>query len=128
MRKIINGKVYDTDKAKFIHELSPSLIEAIYTIYKKRTGEYFIHSRVVLGQIYERIIPVDIDFVKDLLESYPDVYNSEFGITDKNVILSLSLSDENSKNLRQHASKYGLSISSVINGIISEYFEYRIEK
>ena len=49
MRKIINNKVYDTDTATWIglsdngHEYNDSAYSG-ETLYRKRTGEHFLHG------------------------------------------------------------------------------------
>jgi hypothetical protein len=50
MRKVINGKLYDTDTATLVHEDEGNLLptDFDYTserLYRKRTGEYFVHGR-----------------------------------------------------------------------------------
>lgn len=60
MRKIINGKVYDTNTAKLLtvweNDCSPS--DFGYTsesLYIKRTGEYFIHGESNANGKYARM-------------------------------------------------------------------------
>lgn len=132
MKKIINKKVYDTEKAKFIYKFESDLSDYVHTIYKKRTGEYFVHciGYNSFGIPHETIDPVTVDSVKKMLSpsKYKEVYDKEFGIVDENVILSLSLTDENSKKVREFASKDGVSISAAVNAIISIYFECIVVK
>lgn len=56
MKKIINGKKYDTDTAKEICACSNGLYSEIYgyqeVLYKKRTGEFFLYGEGGAGSKY----------------------------------------------------------------------------
>lgn len=62
MRKIINGKAYDTDKAKKIAYASNGVAGSFdyceETLYRKKTGEFFIYGEGGPRSAYAR---VDID-------------------------------------------------------------------
>ena len=63
MKQIIEGKTYDTDTAKRIWSLNYSEKgDAFYwqeTLYKKRTGEYFIHGEGGPISRYAKIVSED---------------------------------------------------------------------
>lgn len=121
MKKVIDGKVYDTQKAKFIYNFEDTLY--VHTLYKKRTGEYFIHTLGYnsLGVPHDTIRPIDIDTAKKILKPYEDAYNKEFGFTDEKEILSISISKESSKYARKIALHKGISLSAAIDDMIYYY-------
>lgn len=96
MRKIINGKAYDTSTAKFLtaweNDCSPT--DFSYTsesLYIKRTGEYFIHGESNASGKYahlsygmycggENIIPLTKEEAMEWVERRAnDEYESIFG-------------------------------------------------
>ena len=97
MKKIINGKMYNTETAKCVGSdqyLYPGeLYYCCETLYRKRNGEYFLHGEggpaskynVEVGENSwsggEKIIPMDIHEAKEWAEEYIDAeeYVAEFG-------------------------------------------------
>lgn len=97
MKKIINGKMYNTETAKEISEWS----EGVYrdftyigeTLYRKRTGEYFLYGESGAAGKYAKkvgcnnwsdsaaIIPFTKDQAKEWLEKHgsAEEYIEEFG-------------------------------------------------
>lgn len=102
MKKIINGKVYDTTTAKRCSDAIDigSVNELEYyglTLYKKRTGEFFLSRDVYRGDLDNGIIPLTYDDAREWAESHLDAddYESIFGEiseNDRGQILSLSIS------------------------------------
>ena len=50
MKKIINGRMYNTDTAKLVAEWDNSLSQTDFkhceeNLYRKKTGEYFLHGK-----------------------------------------------------------------------------------
>lgn len=100
MKKIINGKRYDTDTAKVIAEYEENGVGDFNyfreTLYKKRGGEYFIHgyghaaSRYAenLGDgrwgVGECITPLSYDEARKWAENAldADAYEAEFGVVE----------------------------------------------
>lgn len=138
MKKIINGKLYDTDTAREIasndHGDGPRdfhyYAEALY---KKRTGEYFLHgeggpmSRYAesIGQNQwrggERIEPMSYENAKTWAEENMDAddYMAEFGqvsegIENGRATLSVSLDAVMAEKIRREAQEKGISISALI--------------
>lgn len=91
MNKIINGKKYDTETAKYICYHS-SWDDSVHfhqkeTIYKRKTGEFFRYDekRTTWGDIHEyaSIIPLTIEETKQFIELHfgedIELYESLFG-------------------------------------------------
>ena len=101
MRKVIKGKLYDTETAQMVAEWSygyPRDFEyTSETLYRKRTGEYFIHGEGGPMSKYaescgqnqwqggEAIRPLAYDQAKKWMEEYgsAETYESEFGVPDE---------------------------------------------
>ena len=103
MKKIINGKRYDTESAiklaRWWNLLSPSDFNHCYeTLYRKKTGEYFLHGeggpyskyREVIDENNfgggETIIPLTLEAAKEWAERHldGDEYESIFGEIEEN--------------------------------------------
>lgn len=134
MRKIINNKVYDTDTATRIgladngHEYN-DLAYSGETLYRKRTGEYFLHGEGGPMTIYavstgnnnwrggERITPISYAAARQWAEDHlsAEAYEAEFGAVtedDSQVTITLSLRADTVDALRRAAAKAGQSISA----------------
>lgn len=140
MKKIINGKVYDTEKAREVAEWSNNLgwrdfhnIEE--TLYCKKTGEYFLHGKggpmtpyaEAVGQNSwsggSRIMPMPYADAKRWAEEHMDAddYEREFGEIhedENNVVLSVSLPGTIDAKLRRMAQEAGISISGMIAKLV----------
>ena len=97
MKKIINGRMYDTETAEKIEEWDNGMYGNDFraceeTLYKKKTGEYFIHGSGGALSKYavscgngstgsSDIIPLTKDRAKTWMEEKgdPDAYTKEFG-------------------------------------------------
>lgn len=143
MKKIINGKVYDTDKA---HELGsdshgyPRDFEYwCETLYQKRTGEYFLHGdggpmtkyAVSIGQNQwtggEKILPLSPDSARKWAEEHLDAddYESLFGLPgeedDTKVTISAQLPTPLISAARRMAYEDGVSLTAVIERALALY-------
>ena len=128
MRKIINGKMYDTSTAKrrsgAIDVGNGEELDFYgLTLYQKRTGEFFLYRDVSRGDLDDGIIPLTYDDAREWAESHLDAddYESIFGDTtenDRGQILSLSISAVASERARRAAAQQGLSLSEYIEGLI----------
>jgi hypothetical protein len=137
MKKIINGKLYDTETAKEIgrHSYGEGQRDfRHYTeiLYRKRTGEYFIwgeggpmsrYSKSVGMNEWtgsERITPMDYKAAREWAEEHMDAedYQAEFGEVseggDERTVLSISLDAATADRIRKQAQEAGLSISALI--------------
>ena len=98
MKKIINGRMYNTETAEKIQEWDNGIYGNDFrsceeTLYKKTTGEYFIHGSGGAASKYSvpcgnngssgssDIIPLTKDEAKIWMETKadPDAYIKEFG-------------------------------------------------
>lgn len=101
MRKIINGRMYDTETAKEICSWSNGYYTDFKyieeTLYQKSTGEFFIHGEGGAASAYSKscgsnsmcggqsIIPVSESLAKDFVERHGSVedYENLFGKVDE---------------------------------------------
>ena len=140
MKKIINGKVYNTDTATKIAEYeNGSVTDGLHyyteTLYRKKTGEYFIHGEGGAATIYgkrasydrwmsgERIYPIRYEEAKGWAEKHMDAesYIEEFGEIEEDqtkVVYSFNISKENLERLRRASQEAGKSMSSIIDDYI----------
>lgn len=97
MKKIINGKKYNTETAKecgsYWNGLSVRDFSHFYeTLYKKKTGEFFLHGQGGPSSRYhghcgdlccggQKIVPLTIDEAKEWVERHLDAddYEEIFG-------------------------------------------------
>ena len=95
MKKIINGRKYDTETAKFIAKWDNDELGGRYVeekLYRKKTGEFFIdgyggamskYCRAVGNACIEgrEIVPISKDEAKEWLEKYStcEIYEEIFG-------------------------------------------------
>lgn len=141
MKKIINGKVYNTDTAKEIgtwhntwdyrdfHYVSEAL-------YQKRTGEYFLHGEGGPMTQYargagqnswtggEKIMPLTVEAARQWAEEYLDAddYAEVFGMPDKGdetlETLHVQLPTALMAKIRSEAAKRGISLRTYIEQLI----------
>lgn len=136
MKKIINGKLYDTDTAKeigsrFHGEGVRDFRHYSETLYRKRTGEYFLYGEggpmsryaETIGQNQwsggEKIIPLDYKAATKWAEENMDAddYQAEFGQVSEEgerVTLSISVDAAVADRIRKAAAEAGTSVSSLI--------------
>lgn len=103
MNKIINGKRYDTETAQYIHRVEnmPDMSNFHWcaeTLYRKKTGEFFIYGEGNAASKYarsigtnswgsgERIMPMSYSEAKEWAEEHmtADEYENIFGVIDEN--------------------------------------------
>ena len=136
MRKIINGRSYDTEKARFVGDWEASCERTDFNwyseeLYQKRTGEYFLHGEGRAASPYSRatgmnewsggedIRPITAEEARMWAEEHlsADTYEQEFGEVaedDSRTVLSLTMSASLAERLRREASQAGLSLSAYI--------------
>ena len=137
MKKIINGKLYDTETAKEIasksHGSGPrDFHHYSEELYKKRTGEYFLYGEggpmsryaVSCGQNEwsgsEQITPLDYKAAKKWAEENMDAdgYMDEFGPVGESdgdrTSLSISIDAATAERIRREAAEKGVSVSAII--------------
>ena len=135
MKKIINGKMYDTETAKEIagcyHGEGPrDFRHYSEKLYRKRTGEYFLageggpmsHYAVTVSRNSwsggEKIIPLTYKEATEWAEREMDAedYEAEFGPVSEGerVTLSISLPADVADRIRKAAASEGVSVSECI--------------
>ena len=136
MKKIIGGKLYDTETAKEIastcHGDGPRDFRYYTeTLFRKRTGEYFLYGeggpaspyRKEAGQNCwtggEAIRPLTLKEAMEWAEREMDAddYQAEFGPVgegDERVVLSISLDAATADRIRKAAAEAGTSVSAMI--------------
>jgi hypothetical protein len=139
MKKIINKKLYDTDTAQRMgadgNGYNVSDFNACYeTLYRKRTGEYFLHGEGGARSRYasregnmwawgQQIIPLTYDEAQKWAEEHltADEYAEIFGMPDEGddskTVLTITLPTTKAAALRQAAEKAGMSIGAYIDSI-----------
>ena len=125
MKKIIKGKVYDTDTAK-------ECVRVIYNpygndfdyhidyLYQKKTGEFFLHDeRYGTGTITPLTYTEAQKWAEENLDG--DEYIKIFGEPEKDeskVTLNLYIRKDLSEKLKQEAAKQGKTVSEYVEGLI----------
>lgn len=142
MRKIINNKRYDTSTAEEIgyHDNAYAVNDFNYmceTLYKKRTGEYFLYGeggalsryaeKVVDGWGYgEQIIPMTFDSAREWAEKHLDAddYEKEFGEVsegdEQKKYITVYVTNAAADKLTRLASESGKSRSQIVNDMIMD--------
>lgn len=134
MRKIINNKVYDTATSTWIGSSDNGreyndLAYSGETLYRKRTGEYFLHGEGGPMTSYavrtgsnswsgsERITPISYAAARQWAEDHlsADAYEAEFGAVtedDSQTTINLSLRADTVDALRRAAAEAGVPVSA----------------
>lgn len=140
MKKIINGKKYDTETAHEVGSWDNGLYSSDFgmmteTLYRKRTGEYFLYGYGGPTTRYasqegngsygygESIEPLTVDAAMSWAEERlgADEYESEFGEIgegDGDVAVSFRISGAARTLLKREASRTGRTQSSIVDGLI----------
>ncbi len=140
MKKIINGKRYDTETAKYITEWEsgyPSDFSYFCeTLYIKRSGEYFIHGEGNAASRYaesagmntwrsgERIIPLSYEDARAWGEEHMDAdeYEAEFGKVaedDGNVMVSVRVNAAAKAMLDRFCARTGRAKGEVVESLLA---------
>ena len=141
MKKIINGKRYDTETAKLIGEDSysnPSDFDYwSEELYQKKTGEFFLYgeggARTQYAQAVdqnswtggERIMPLSYDEAREWVEKHldADTYEEVFGPVaedDSRRALNLSLPASIADTLKRMAAETGKTQSDIVAELIEQ--------
>ena len=131
MKIIIDGKVYSTETAKEIGSWDNGFSSDDFqceTLYVKKTGEFFLHGCGGAMSKYdsttggEHIIPLNYDQARKLAESHlsADIIEKFFGICkdEDHVYVRITMPAKKASELRQAASKAGMSLSAYINTLL----------
>lgn len=140
MKKIINGKVYDTETAELIGEWSNGYYTNDFSccsedLYRKRTGEFFLHGCGGSMSKYavsngnnswgggEKIIPLTYEAAQKWAEEHlsGEKYEAIFGevVEDESkMAVTLSLSAAAVERAKRTAAQKGISLSALIESLI----------
>lgn len=140
MKKIINGKIYDTNSANNVGgwDNNRSVTDFDYcseTLYRKRTGEFFLYGEGGAMSKYsvsrgnnswsggEMIIPLSYEAAQKWAEKHlsGDDYESIFGKVDEDdsrTRLTVSVSASAVERAKRSAAQAGLSLSAYIESLI----------
>lgn len=139
MKKIISGRKYDTDTARLVAEWESGypgdFQHFTETLYKKRTGEYFIHGVGGPASKYARsaglnswsggsaIIPQDYESAREWSEAHldPDEYEAEFGeVTEGESIIYARVPAAAKAKLERYCQQTGQTKGDVIAELIDK--------
>ena len=114
MKKVIRGRLYDTERARPIGSTSGTG----ETLYRKRTGEYVLCAG-------DRIKPLAYDEARKWAENAldGDEVAAEFGEPEENMdkqILNLSITVCAAEIVKKAAQKKGISVSETVETLIRE--------
>lgn len=139
MKKIINGKVYDTDTAQTVciwdNGVYGDINSVSETLYRKRTGEFFLHGEGGARTQYamstgdncwssgSKIIPLSWDAAREWAEEHmtSEEYESVFGKViedDSKMVITLSISASSVELAKRAAAQAGISLSAYIESLI----------
>ena len=135
MKKIISGKLYNTDTARQVGSWDNNITDRLYwvseTLYQKQRGEFFLHGEGGPGSKYaepsgqgswssgEKIIPLSYDAAQAWAEKYldADAYQTAFGPVeedDHTVRMMISLPASVAERIKREAAKAGMATSVYI--------------
>lgn len=138
MKQVVNGKTYDTEKAGLIgvfESKTGTYSWTIETLYRKRTGEFFLHGKGSALSKYtknkgnnewtdgEDIIPLTFEVAKKWTREnlHEDIYNTSFGHSneeDKKKTISMSIRASAHQKAKIEASRQGISVSEYVENLI----------
>lgn len=141
MKKIISGKVYDTDTARELGSWANAGHWGDFghmeeTLYRKKTGEFFLHGEGGPATKYAeavgqnewsggaRIMPMSFAEARDWSEEHleADVFEAIFGAVsedDSRIQVCYSLSAATVETIKRKAAELGISASAYIDKIIA---------
>lgn len=141
MKKIINGKLYDTDKARYLGGDSYSNSRDFHhwteELYVKRTGEYFLYGEGGPMTKYaestgqntwsggEKIMPVSMEAAREWAEEHlsADRYAEIFGMPDEDaepVALNMMLDAGIMAQVRAKAAEEGASLTATVAALLKK--------
>ena len=140
MKKIINGKVYDTDTARELGSWANMADRRNFsqfeeTLYRKKTGEFFLYGEGGPASKYaqavgqnewsggSRIMPLDFSEARQWAEEHLDAdeYESIFGEVSEDgsrVQVCYSLSAAAAETIKRRASELGITASAYIESLL----------
>lgn len=138
MKRIIDGKVYNTDTAKMVATYKNygswrDFKHFEEELYQKKTGEYFLFGAGGPASRYaeetglntwtggEKIIPLTVKDAMEWAEKHleADEYESIFGAVEEDTskrMVTMYLRADVAESLRRIASECGVSVGAVVEG------------
>lgn len=142
MKKIINNKVYDTKTAVKVGEWDNGrwddrLYRCAEDLYRKRTGEFFLHGYGGPGSKYavsigdsnwssgEQIIPLTYQAAQKWAEEHldGDEYEAIFGEVvedDTKTMVAVYLPTSKVEQYKRSAAQNGLSLTAYLEGLLDK--------
>lgn len=141
MKKIIDGKKYDTETATELGTYWNGKSRRDFeffeeTLYVKRTGEYFIYgiggpaSRYAVSSPSggwdggERIVPTSYENAKQFAEEKltTDEYEKAFGVVTEGEddIITVKVSPETGSKLRNYARENGMTLTAAVESLVEK--------
>ena len=142
MKKIIGGRVYDTDTSMALGKWQNTDDVCNFqhyreALYRKRTGEFFLHGEggpmtkyaVAVGDNSwrggEKIIPLTVKAAREWVEEHltADEYEEIFGLPGEDaepVMISAMIDAQLMAKLRAKAAEDGISVTACLQKILSE--------
>lgn len=141
MKKIINGKLYDTDKARYLGGDSYSNSRDFHhwteELYVKRTGEYFLYGEggpmtkyaETIGQNQwsggEKIMPMSMEAAREWAEEHlsAELYAEIFGMPDEDaepVALNVMIDAGLMAQVRAKAAEDGASLTATVAALLKK--------
>lgn len=143
MKKIIKGKLYDTDTAKELGSWSNAggwrdFSHMEETLYRKRTGEYFLHGEggpmTKYAQTIDqnswsggsKVMPLSAEAARKWAEEHLDAdeYMALFGEPEEDstekVTLCVQIPASLDAKIRAIASEQGVSLTTYITGVLDK--------
>ena len=128
MRKVINGKVYDTETATLVGHWSNGRSGGDYIsvdLYRKKTGEYFSAKQAgeyVSDLFYsEQVAPMGYDQAREWAEEHLEAeeYEQEFGTpAEGDAVITCSISAAAKAEIDRRRAETGQTIAKVIEDAI----------
>lgn len=140
MKKIIKGKVYDTDTARLLGSdgnYFRSFQEWREQLYQKRTGEFFLYGEGGPASKYAhsiglnewsggwKIIPLTAEKAREWAEEHltADEYEEIFGVPDEDaepVALNILLPAPLMSRVRNGAAEAGISLTNYVEKLLTQ--------
>lgn len=139
MRKVIKGTVCDTETATRLgtcgHDITNRLHRWTETLYRTKSGRYFIHGEGEPGSRYAKAEDdghwksgEQIDIItKEAAEKWAeehlsgDEYEAAFGLPDEVPKITIELTPENRRKLDDIRAANGMKFVDIINDAIEQY-------
>lgn len=142
MKKIINGKLYDTDKARYLggDSAGDGFSSWSEELYQKRTGEFFLYgeggpmtkyAETVSGNTWtggEKIMPLSLDAARQWAEEHlsADDYAEIFGMPSEDaepVALNIQIDAVLMARIKGKASEDGASLTATVAALLEKGLE-----